>query len=60
MSGPLLEVEHLRTWFPVRGGVFLRAQAHVTSTFDASVVVSKIEALYQDVTASQRGGADRG
>ena len=36
------------------------AQAHVTSTFDASVVVSKIEALYQDVTASQRSGADRG
>ena len=36
------------------------AQAHVTSTFDASAVVSRIEALYQDVMASQRSGADRG
>ena len=36
------------------------AQAHVTSTFDASAVVSKIEALYEDVMASQRSGADRG
>jgi glycosyltransferase involved in cell wall biosynthesis len=36
------------------------AQSHVISTFDASVVVAKIEALYQDVMASQRSGADRG
>ena len=27
MSGPLLEIEDLRTYFPVRGGVFLRARA---------------------------------
>jgi glycogen synthase len=33
------------------------AQAHVTSTFDASVVVPRIEALYQDLIARQRSGA---
>jgi len=36
------------------------AQVHVTSAFDAPAVVSKIEAVYQDVIASQRSGADRG
>ena len=41
-------------------GLGAAAHAHVTSTFDASAVVSRIEALYQDVMVSQRSGADRG
>jgi oligopeptide/dipeptide ABC transporter ATP-binding protein len=41
----LLEVEHLRTWFPVRGGVFLTAQAINKAVDDVSFTIASGETL---------------
>jgi oligopeptide/dipeptide ABC transporter ATP-binding protein len=45
MSPPLLEVEHLRTYFPVRGGVFLTAQAVNKAVDDVSFAIAPGETL---------------
>ena len=39
MSGPLLEIEDLRTYFPVRGGVFLRARAQCKAVDGVSLAI---------------------
>jgi len=45
MSGPLLEVRNLRTWFPVRGGVFLSARGQCKAVDDVSLQVWPGETL---------------
>ena len=45
MSAPLLEVRNLRTWFPVRGGVFLAARGHCKAVDDVSLSVWPGETL---------------
>ncbi len=45
MSGPLLEVKDLRTWFPVRGGVWGKVRAHVKAVDGVSFEVRKGETL---------------
>ena len=47
MNAPdvLLRVENLRTWFPVRGGVFGRSIANVKAVDDVSLTVRKGEVL---------------
>jgi oligopeptide/dipeptide ABC transporter ATP-binding protein len=39
MSGPLLEIQDLRTYFPVRGGVFLRARSQCKAVDGVSLSV---------------------
>ena len=41
----LLEVKNLKTWFPVKGGLFGRTQSHVKAVDDVSFVVHKGETL---------------
>ncbi len=41
----LLEVKNLKTWFPVKGGLFGRVQRHVKAVDDVSFVVHKGETL---------------
>ncbi len=41
----LLEVNNLKTWFPVKGGLFGRTQSHVKAVDDVSFVVHKGETL---------------
>jgi len=41
----LLEVKNLKTWFPVKGGLFGRTQSHVKAVDDVSFVVYKGETL---------------
>ncbi len=41
----LLEVKNLKTWFPVKGGLFGRTQRHVKAVDDVSFVVHKGETL---------------
>lgn len=41
----LLEVNNLKTWFPVKGGIFGRTQSHVKAVDDVSFVVHKGETL---------------
>jgi peptide/nickel transport system ATP-binding protein len=41
----LLEVNNLKTWFPVKGGLFGRVQSHVKAVDDVSFVVHKGETL---------------
>lgn len=41
----LLEVKNLRTWFPIKGGLFGRVQNHVKAVDDVSFVVHKGETL---------------
>ncbi len=41
----LLEVNNLKTWFPVKGGLFGRVQRHVKAVDDVSFVVHKGETL---------------
>ena len=41
----LLEVNNLKTWFPVKGGLFGRTQRHVKAVDDVSFVVHKGETL---------------
>ena len=45
MTRPLLEVEHLRTYFPVRGGVFLTAKAISKAVDDVSFSIAAGETL---------------
>jgi oligopeptide/dipeptide ABC transporter ATP-binding protein len=45
VSPPLLEVERLRTYFPVRGGVFLTAQAVNKAVDDVSFAIAPGETL---------------
>jgi oligopeptide/dipeptide ABC transporter ATP-binding protein len=42
---PLLEVRELKTWFPVRGGVFLTAQAQCRAVDDVSLEIRAGETL---------------
>jgi oligopeptide/dipeptide ABC transporter ATP-binding protein len=42
---PLLEIEHLRTYFPVRGGVFLTAKAVNKAVDDVSLAIASGETL---------------
>jgi len=42
---PLLEVERLRTWFPVRGGVFLTAKAVCKAVDDVSLSIAPGETV---------------
>jgi len=41
----LLEVNNLKTWFPVKGGLFGRTKSHVKAVDDVSFVVHKGETL---------------
>ena len=41
----LLAVKNLKTWFPVKGGLFGRTQSHVKAVDDVSFVVHKGETL---------------
>ena len=41
----LLEVKNLKTWFPVKGGLFGRTHSHVKAVDDVSFVVHKGETL---------------
>ena len=41
----LLEVNNLKTWFPVKGGLFGRTQSHVKAVDDVSFVVHQGETL---------------
>lgn len=41
----LLEVKNLKTWFPIKGGLFGRVQNHVKAVDDVSFVVHKGETL---------------
>jgi len=45
MSGPLLEIEELRTWFPVRGGVFLAARGQCRAVDGVSLSIWPGETL---------------
>ncbi len=45
MSGALLQVEDLRTYFPVRGGVFLRARAQCKAVDGVSLTIWPGETL---------------
>ena len=45
MSGPLLEIEDLRTYFPVRSGVFLRARAQCKAVDGVSLKIWPGETL---------------
>jgi oligopeptide transport system ATP-binding protein len=42
---PLLEVRHLKTWFPARGGLLARAKDHVKAVDDVSFDVERGEVL---------------
>ena len=45
MSGPLLEIEDLRTYFPVRGGVFLSARGQCKAVDGVSLSIWPGETL---------------
>jgi len=45
MSGPLVRVEDLRAWFPVREGLFSRVTGHVRAVDGVSFVVNEGETL---------------
>jgi oligopeptide/dipeptide ABC transporter ATP-binding protein len=45
MTAPLLTVENLSTWFPVRGGVLRRVTGHVKAVEDVSFTVAKGEVV---------------
>jgi len=44
-GGPLLEVRNLRTWFPIRRGVFTRTIGHVKAVDDVTLRVARGETL---------------
>ena len=44
-QGPILKVEHLKTWFPLRKGVFSRVYDHMKAVDDVSVDVYPGETL---------------
>ncbi len=41
MKSPLLSVEGLRTWFPIRGGVLQRVRGHVRAVDDVSFAIGE-------------------
>ncbi|WP_433923636.1 ABC transporter ATP-binding protein [Paenibacillus taichungensis] len=43
MSEPLLEIEHLKTYFPVRNGLLNRTVAHVKAVDDISITIHEGE-----------------
>lgn len=43
MSEPLLEIEHLKTYFPVRKGLLNRTVAHVKAVDDISITIHEGE-----------------
>src|SRR4051812_7796447 len=45
MSAPLLQVEELRTWFPVRHGLFARTTGHVKAVDGVSFDLAPGETL---------------
>ncbi|HEY2491544.1 MAG TPA: dipeptide ABC transporter ATP-binding protein [Paenibacillus sp.] len=45
MSEPLLQVEHLKKYFPITGGVFSRTVGHVKAVDDVSFHINKGESL---------------
>lgn len=45
MNAPLLEVTHLKTWFPIRRGVWARTVGYVRAVDGVSLVVGKGETL---------------
>src|SRR5690606_5977922 len=45
MSKPLVEVEHLKKYFPVRRGIFSRTVAHVKAVDDVSFHIDEGETL---------------
>jgi oligopeptide transport system ATP-binding protein len=45
VTGTLLEVEHLKKWFPMRGGMLHRTQQHVRAVDDVSFHISEGEVL---------------
>ncbi|GEM89544.1 ABC transporter ATP-binding protein [Oceanithermus desulfurans] len=42
---PLMEVNHLRKWFPIRGGILSRTVGHVKAVNDVSFYVNRGEVL---------------
>ena len=44
-SAPLLELEHIQVWFPVRAGPFGRAAGHVRAVDDVTLTLSAGETL---------------
>ena len=42
---PILKVEHLKTWYPLRKGVFGRVYDHVKAVDDVSIEVYEGETL---------------
>ncbi len=45
MAAPLIEVRHLRTWFPAEGGLLSRRRDHVKAVDDVSFDVERGEVL---------------
>jgi oligopeptide transport system ATP-binding protein len=45
MSAPLLDVRNLKTWFPVKSGVFSRTTGHVKAVDDVSFTVTRGEVV---------------
>lgn len=43
MSEPLLEVKNLKTYFPIKGGVFSRTIGHVKAVDGVSFTINKGE-----------------
>lgn len=46
MSEPLLEVKNLKTYFPIKGGVFSRTIGHVKAVDGVSFTIDKGEVFY--------------
>ncbi len=44
-NGTLLRVEHLKTWFPIKGGILSRTVGHVKAVNDVSFAIKKGEVL---------------
>ena len=44
-QSPILKVEHLQTWYPLRKGVFIRVYGHVKAVDDVSLEVYEGETL---------------
>jgi peptide/nickel transport system ATP-binding protein len=44
-SAPLLSIEHLSTWYPIRRGIFARTVGHVKAVNDVSLTIGEGETL---------------
>ena len=42
-AGPLIEVRHLRTWFPAQAGLLARVKDHVKAVDDVSFDIERGE-----------------